>query len=162
MTLYEIDDQMRRLLDAGNGTAVDAETGEVFDEAAIDALEMARHDKIENIIKFRKNMSAEADALEAEAKNLAARAKALRNKADWAEGYLARHMTPGESFDSIAGTVRWRKSQAVSIDVPLERLPYEYIRVSFAPKTADIRKALKEGKEIPGTHLEVRMNIQIK
>lgn len=162
MTLYEINDRMKRLLDAGDGMAVDAETGEVFDEAAIEALDMARHDKIDNIIRFWKNIGAEADALEAEAKKLSARAKALRNKEDWLEGYLTRHMAPGEKFDSTAGAVRWRKSQAVSIDVPLEQLPQEYIKVSFAPKTADIRKELTAGRDVPGAHLETRMNIQIK
>lgn len=162
MTLYEINDKIARILYAGDGSFVDGETGEVMDESALDALDMERHDKIENILRFRKNMNAEAEALEKEADSLMARAKTLKNKAAWAEGYLARHMDPGEKFDGVAGTVRWRKSKAVAIDVPIERLPQQYIRVSLAPKKAEIGKALKSGAEIPGTRLEERIRIQIR
>lgn len=162
MTLYEISDKIKRLLYLDDRTAVDAETGELFDEAAIDALDMARHDKIDNVIRFWKNLGAEADALEAESKNLSARARALRNKRDWLEGYLTRHMAPGEKFDSVAGTVRWRTSHPLAIDVPISRIPQQFIRVTFAPKKDEIKKALKGGMEIPGVRLDTCLNIQIR
>ena len=52
MTLYEIRDQIARILDTG--FVVDEETGEVLaDESSLDALKMAEEEKLENIICYR-------------------------------------------------------------------------------------------------------------
>ena len=55
MTLYEIRDQIARILDTG--FVVDEDTGEVLaDESSLDALKMAEEEKLENIICYRKNL----------------------------------------------------------------------------------------------------------
>ena len=61
MTLYEIRDQIARILDTG--FVVDEDTGEVLaDESSLDALKMAEEEKLENIICYRKNLLSEAKA----------------------------------------------------------------------------------------------------
>lgn len=162
MELYKIDEQMRRLLDIGDGVAVDETTGEVFDEAALDALKMERHDKIDNIIRYIKGTEARAKALKEEADNLKARADVKERRAKWLRDYLARHMNVGETFESVAGEIRWRKSEAVVLDAAVDDLPEEYIRTKRTAALADIKKAIKAGETVPGAHLEGRQNLIIK
>lgn len=162
MELYKIDEQMRRLLDIGDGVAVDETTGEVFDAAALDALQMERREKIEGIIKAIKNYEANAKALKAESDAMKDRSDVLKNRAKWLRGYLARHMDAGEAFDSIAGDIRWRRTGSVIIDVPLEELPERFVKITRAPMREEIRKAIKAGETVPGAHLEDRQNLIIK
>ena len=62
MTLYEIRDQIARILDTG--FVVDEDTGEVLaDESSLDDLKMAEEEKLENIICYRKNLLSEAKAI---------------------------------------------------------------------------------------------------
>lgn len=161
-TLFEIDEKLRRLIDIGGGAAVDGETGEVFDEAALDALQMARSDKIDGVIKAIKNYEAKANALAAESKAMKQRADVLGNRAKWLRGYLARHIDVGETFDGIGGAIRWRKSDAAVIDVPVEELPERFIKTTRSAMLEAIKKAIKAGEAVPGAHLEDRKNLIIK
>lgn len=162
MSLYKVDEKLRRLIEAGDGEMVDSATGEVYDEAALDALQMERRDKIEGIIKTIKNAEAKAKALKEEADKLSAREKALTNKALWLRGYLARHMDEGETFDSVCGDIRWRKTDPVIIDVPVEELPERFVKVTRKPMLNEIKKAIKDGETVPGARLDDRKHLIIK
>lgn len=95
MTLYEIDDAILRCIhlpDMADDELVDTETGEIFDTEYLEGLKMDREKKIRNILCWIKNLNAEAEALKAEEKKLAARRKINENKANnlktWMQGYL--------------------------------------------------------------------------
>ena len=60
---------------------VDEETGEITNLDELDALQMERDEKIENIALWVKNLTADAAAIKAEAQNLTKRQKAAENKA---------------------------------------------------------------------------------
>lgn len=61
MTLYQIDASIESIL---NGfELVDAETGEIIGAEALDALQMAREDKIENTGMYIKNQTVLIEAL---------------------------------------------------------------------------------------------------
>lgn len=162
MPLFDIDGRLRRIIDAGDGLHVDETTGEVYDDAALDALQMERRDKIGGIIKAVKNYEARAKALKEESDAMEDRSDVLKNRAKWLRGYLARHMDAGETFDSIGGDIRWRRTDPVIIDVPVEELPERFVKISRAPMRAEIRQAIKAGETVPGAHLEGRQNLIIK
>ena len=63
MNIYEIEQAITDL--------VDPETGEITDFEALDALSMARDEKIENVALWTKNLNAEAKAIREEEKALA-------------------------------------------------------------------------------------------
>ena len=65
MTLYEIDAQIAALENASeDDMIIDEETGELGSVVqALDALRMAREEKLENVACWVKNLSAEADAI---------------------------------------------------------------------------------------------------
>ena len=73
-SLYEIDNDIL--------SCVDTETGEIVDEAKLEALEMERDKKIEAVILWRKDLLAEAKAVREEAQNLSKRVKSCENKAE--------------------------------------------------------------------------------
>ena len=87
MTLYEIDKAITDL--------ADPETGEITDFEALDNLQMARDQKIENIACYYKNLVSDAEAIKAEKEALAERQKVAENKAARLKEYLLR-ATRGE------------------------------------------------------------------
>lgn len=159
MTLYEIDREMALAL----SESIDLETGEILDKdmaERFEQLSLDRDDKIENICCFIKNLRAEAEALKAEKMAFAARQKSAENKAESLAKYLSSILN-GEKFDSVKAKVSWRKSEAVQID-DISALPAEYVSYTPAADKAEIKKALKAGKEIAGATLVTNQNMVIK
>ena len=158
MTLYKINEQLRNAIEFG----CDPETGEIIDTVALEELEMARDEKIENICLFIKDLKAEAAAIKTEKDVLDARMKASTKKADSLTNYL-QLMLSGEKFKTSRCAVSYRKTQAVKItDESL--LPDTYIRrkVIEEPDKVAIREALKAGGEVAGACLEDRQSMMIK
>ena len=158
MTLYEINEQLRNAIEFG----CDPETGEIIDTAALEELEMARDEKIENICLFIKDLKAEAAAIKAEKDALDNRMKASAKKAESLTNYLQR-MLAGEKFKTSKVAISYRKTQAVTI-FDLDALPMDYIRVktSTEPDKVLIKEAIKAGETVPGAELEERQSMTIK
>lgn len=158
MTLYEINEQLRNAIEFG----CDPETGEIIDTAALEELEMARDEKIENICLFIKDLKAEAAAIKAEKDALDTRMKASAKKAESLTNYL-QLMLAGEKFKTSKVAISYRKTQAVTI-FDLDALPMDYIRVktSTEPDKVMIKEAIKAGETVPGAELEERQSMTIK
>lgn len=159
MTLYEINQELERLID----NAVDEETGEINEDMIeeIENMQMAWDEKVENIGCFIKNLRADAEAVKNEKMALAKRQSILENKAERLKNYLY-DMLNGETFSSPRVEVKYRKSVQVKCD-DLSAVPEEYLRYKDPEldKTA-VKEALKNGEEIEGCYLEEVKNIQIK
>lgn len=160
MTLWEINDTIRKAIEQG----FDEETGEIFDADALEALEIQRDEKIENIALFIKDLKAEAEAIKAEKMNLARRQQTAENHAESLKRYLTKCLD-GEKFKTAKVAISYRKSQTIEfIDgFNVNQLPEEYQRrvEPEADKTA-LKDALKEGKEIYGVYLAEHNNTIIK
>lgn len=165
MTIWEIDREIEKLVNS-----VDEETGEVmFDVDALDALQMEREKKIENLALAVKNMKAEAQAIKAEEENLYSRRKALEAKADRAKEYL-EYVTNGEGFKSAKVVVSYRNSTVCEVDEDFINWAKEdptraelYLRYS-EPKVDKkaVADVLKIGTVLPFASLVTRKNITIK
>lgn len=160
MNLYEIDFEIQKAAEA----AIDPETGEILDEAMLEAmerLEMDRDAKIENICLFVKNLKAEAAALKAEKEMFATRQKTAENKAAHLMKYLQGYLH-GEKYKSDRAVVSYRNTESVSV-TDIKQIPESYLR--YAEPTADkaaIKAAIKEGIEIPGAELQKNTSMSIK
>ena len=162
MTLYEINEAIQEALEA----AVDPETGEITDDALLaqyEQLQMDRDQKVENIGLFIKNLEADAAAIKAETKNLAARAKAAENKAEHLRSYL-QFCLDGEKFQSPRLAVSFRHSKKVEVDpARLYEIPDDYLRYKEPePDKKAIGDALKAGQDIPGCQLVENVSMIIK
>jgi len=153
MTLFEIKKQMLE--------CIDPETGEI-DVDRLNALEMARDEKIENIGCWIKNLTSDAEALSRESKNMKARADAAERKAESLKGYLTWALD-GQKFSTPKVAISWRKSTKVNI-TDEESIPDDYASLVLTRKIdkAELKKALKAGEEIDGAELVEGNNIQIK
>ena len=160
--LFEISGDIEWLIN----NAVDPETGEIAEDyiEQLEALEMARDEKVENIGCWIKNLNADAAALKEEAKNMNERAKRAERKADGLKRYLEAALH-GEKFQSTRCAISWRRSTSVEVDeAELPDLPEQYVRRKVtveADKTA-IKDALKAGEVIEGCRLVEKQSIQIK
>jgi hypothetical protein len=162
LSLYAIDQAVLTVLE--NGLVFDEETGEVlFDEDNFTSLEGARNDKLEAVALYVKQLEAEAAAVRAEEKTLAARRQAKERKAERLREYVARSMQAfGDvKLETARCALSFRKSETVELTDP-ERVPTTF--VSYQPKIdkAAIRKALKAGEDVQGAELVTRQNLQIK
>ncbi len=158
MTLYEIN----AALEEAFMDCIDPETGEIVgDTEQLDALQIQRDVKIENIVLMIKNYKAEADAIKAEENNLAKRRKTCENRTEWLRKYLAYNLQ-GEEFKTARATVSYRKTQSVQVD-DVWKLPKEFVKVADpVPDKRALAEALKEGREIDGAELITNINMLIK
>lgn len=152
MTIFDIDQAIM--------ACVDAETGEVIDLDKMNALQMERGEKIENVALWVKELDAEAKAIREEEKRLAERRKVNENKIASLKGYLSMALS-GQKFSTPRVKISWRKSEAVDIPDP-EKIPASWYRAKYEIARDDIKAALKAGEAVPGASLIENTNIQIK
>ena len=140
---------------------VDEETGEITNIDELDALQLERDEKIENIALWIKNLTADAAAIKAEAQNLTKRQKTAENKAQRLKDYLAMNLA-GQKFKTPKVSISYRTTKSTDI-VDENVIPEEYLEPQKPKiKKADILAALKAEKEVPGAVLIEKKSIQIK
>ena len=162
MKIYEIENAISDLL-----SQVDEETGEIlFDPEQLEALQMERDGKIENLALAWKNMSAEAKAIKDEIDNLTKRMKTVQNAAERAKSYL-EFVLNGEQFKSAKVAVSYRKTK--SVDTTEDFVPWAYehaqnlLRMKEPePNKAEVKKAIEAGEDIPFASIVEKKSIQIK
>lgn len=160
--LYELDQKINELI----ANSIDPETGEVSDGfiEKLDALNMERNEKIDNIMRLYKNLISDVAGWEAEEKRLSELKKSAKNRAESLKNYLSRYMEAGvEKFTSEHGKIGWRKSEKVVVQ-DVDTLPEEFKKVKVEVKAdlISLKNALKEDRKIDGVSLEEHQNIQIK
>lgn len=160
-SLYEIDRQILAL--------VDPETGEIMDGAAFDQLQMAREDKLEGIACFIKNNDAQAAAIRAEEKALAARRKVLENQTQRLKTYLSEALG-GEKFQTAKVSVTFRRTSSVELVEPALAIAwainngYNGLVKYKTPEIGkdDLGKLLRSGIEVPGVELVEGLSMGVK
>nr|DAE61059.1 MAG TPA: resistance protein [Caudoviricetes sp.] len=157
MNLYEIKQEFEKAIEE----CVDMETGEIINPTRLDELNMVLTDKRENVALYIKNLSAEAKAIDEEAKNLTNRKRVLNNKVEGLKKYLADNLE-GHKFETAKVVVSFRKSEQLEIN-SIEHIPTEYL-ISQEPKIDKValKKSIKQGVVINGVQIITKQNIQIK
>lgn len=161
MTLYEINQSLLNCVTVEDGTTVNTETGEVIDIEALEALELARDEKIRNIALWIKNLKSDITALDNEEKAFKSRKEAAKRKAEQLSEYLS-FVLNGEKVTGTDFAISWRKSTAVNV-LDEKALPPTFL-IPQPPKVdkTGISKALKAGQEVAGAELIERQNMTIK
>lgn len=154
MNLYEINSQ---ILDC-----IDPETGEVMDIDRLEALNMAKAEKVDNVACWIKNLEADVLAFEAQEKAFADRKAAAKRKIDSLKHYLTDALG-GQNFSSDRCAVSFRRSKAVSV-LDEAVVPAEYMteKITRTPNKTAIAALLKTGAAVPGCELVERMNPSVK
>lgn len=154
MTLFELNDALRNF-----NLEIDEETGEILNAAELDALEMQRDEKIENIALWIKNLKAEAEAVKKQKDVFYQREKALTNKAERLKEWLASNLN-GEKWKSDKVVLSWRRSESVAVDDDFSDDRF----ITYEPKISKtaIKEALKNGEEVSGARIVENNSLQIK
>lgn len=153
-TLYQID--------AGIMACIDQETGEIIDGEQLDALMMAREEKLEGIACWVKNLESDIEAYKAEKKAFEERIAAAERRRDGLKSYLA-NVLKGQKFSTRKCFVSFRSSKAVEI-TDESALPELYVRVKTVrePDKKAIGDALRKGEAIGGAKLIENTSVNIR
>lgn len=164
MKLYEIDSAILEVIE--NDFSFDDETGEVFFTVDdLNALDMARNEKLEGCILFIKNCESEANAIKAEITALQARMKRKQAAADRLREYVLYSMESmhDKTFETAKAYARVGYYQRVDVE-DMDALPVEYVRekVTTSPDKTAIKKAIKAGAEVKGARLVSYPSLTVK
>ena len=153
MTLYEITEARLRAIEGCY--TVDEDTGEIiFSPEDLDELDAMRDDKLEACGLYIKNLEAEETAILHEERKLNTRRKALQAKRERLMDYvLTDMMTDGKEIQTARLTMKPAKNPPSVVVDDVEALPIGYRRVKVEADKAELRKALKAGRVIPGARL---------
>ncbi len=153
MTLYEINAEIE--------SCVDEETGEVLNFEKLDALQMEREKKIENIVWLIENTENEIAGLKEQEEIFKARRQAAERKAENLKEYLI-HALGGQKFETVKAKITFIKSEVVKVDDE-SKIPVDYWSEvkTYKPDLTAIKRALRGGVSVNGAHLEERLNPQI-
>ena len=158
MKLYEIDNA---ILDC-----IDLETGEVIDTEKLDALQIERDTKIENVACWIKDLRAENEAIKSEKQKLDSRRKVNENKIESLMGWL-NYALNGTKFKTGKCAISFRASEGVEVtEEGLEALMKEHDELltykAPEPNKTAIKQALKDGLTVAGVELVRNTNVIIK
>lgn len=155
MTIYEIDEAIME--------CIDAETGDIIDIDRLEALEMARSEKISNVACWIKELKAEAEAIKAEKQALDKRQKSDENKVEQLKKYLD-YVLGGDNYEDARCKITHRKSESVELDEGLDvnTLPDELCRIKREASLTAIKEAIKSGTEVAGARIIEKKSILIK
>lgn len=157
MKLYEIDETILN--------CIDQETGEIIDAEKLDALQMEREQKIENVALWIKDLTAEAAAYKAEKQAFEARQKAAEKKAESLKTWLSEALA-GANFKTTKAAVSFRRTQSVQVN-DIWELGEEFLK--YPEPTPDknaikaaIKAAIEAGQEFKGAELVESISCSVK
>ena len=155
-TLYEI---VREIEDFQ--FEIDETTGEILNFDELDALQLEKDTKVENICLLIKNLRSDAEAYRNEKKAFDNKIRAAENKADRLTAYV-QYILAGDKFKSSKVSVSYRKSEKIICPELLEVEP-DYLRYKEPElDKKKIKDAIKAGVKVKGCYMEESLNIQIK
>lgn len=155
--LYELDAAIQNFeLD------IDEETGEITNLYELEALQMERETKLENIALWIKNLKADAEAYKKEKDSFAEKERVAKNKMERLKAYLQFSLA-GQKFNTSKVQISYRKSTAVEI-TNLDAIPAAFKKQPDPiPDKVAIKKLLADGDvEMAGAHLTQKTSLVIK
>lgn len=162
MNLFEINSAI-----ANFDFQVDELTGELTNADELDALQMARDEKIENIALYIKELEAEQSAIKEEINSLKARQVSKENKAYSLRQYL-KEALDGKKFETARCAISYKKSHQVVLTEEFDEWAKKNApdllvsTTTVKPDKAAIKAAIKDGRKLQGAALVENNNIQVK
>lgn len=163
MKLYEIDGKLNALLEqALEQIESQGNANDLLPD--IEALVMAKDEKLANCVGYIKNLKALQYAIDEEAKTLKTKSASLDNKIESLERYIS-FFVGGDKWTNGVHSISFRKSESVDITdetiVPAEFKEVVTTEKISKTKIKDFLKLNPENK-VEGVVLVVKNNIQIK
>ena len=157
MHLYEISDSFNKISEM-------SETDESLNEY-LDSIKMDLVSKVDNIVMYRRTLELTCTALDSEIDRLTQLKKHHDRTAQNLKSYLSYnlHKMGKDKLETEKFRLSFRKSESVEIvDGSLISDEYKSIKMVEVVDKMEIKKAIKEGKEVKGAILKTTNNLQIK
>lgn len=161
--LFEIDAEITACIKLENSDDyVNTMTGEILDAEALDNLKMEIPRKLENLGRWMLNLEAEEKAYADQEKRFKERKDAVKKKRESIKSYVGAYLN-GKPYKCTDFEFKWRKTESVAFNGDIYKVPDDYLRYKEPElDKAKIKKALKDGIEIPGCSIEVKNSMSIK
>lgn len=162
-SLFAVDREIQACVKLENSdNFVNVETGEVLDAEAMDALKMEIPRKLENLGRWMLNLEAEEKALADQEKRFRERKDAVKKKRESIKSYVGAFLN-GKPYKCTDFEFKFRKTESVAFNGDIYKVPEDYLRYKEPElDKTKIKKALKDGVEIPGCSLEVKQSLSVK
>lgn len=162
MTLYVLDSDYQNLYEAYEAAETEEEKRAILD--TLDILDGALEVKLENYGKMYKNAMSEYEALKAEKQRLEKRMKTAQNLALKLKENVKTYLETNGKTKYTAGIFKYtvRKNPPSVVVDDIKALPSKYVSIVYKPLNSDIKKALADGEDIQGVHLESTIGLLIK
>ena len=164
--IYELTGEIKQL-EKDLLDSADYETGEV-DEVIVKALDVTREEfnaRAVGCVNLSDKFNAYIAAIDSEIARLTALKKSYKKSADRLKNGVSNAMLSLGISEIITDTMRlsFRRSEETVID-NIDFLPAEYVKekIEYNPDKTAIKKAIKEGKDVQGVHVEIKYNLQVK
>jgi hypothetical protein len=133
----------------------------------LDGIEGMFNDKAVRVVDVINNGDSDIAAIDGEIARLQARKKVIQNAKESLKEYLRMNMeaTGISKIESPLFVITLAKGRDIAVIDNEEAIPDDYVRVktTIAPDKASILKALKEGEDVPGAHIEKsKSSVRIK
>ena len=161
--LYEIADSYRQALELFTDPDQDFDQQMVND--TLQGLEGTLEVKATNVAAFFQNLEVTADAIREAEKRMAQRRKAIERRVESLREYLRVNMEACgiQKIESAHFSIRLQKSPASVVIDDEQSLPPDYVEqvVTVKPNKLLIKKAITDGFDVPGAHLEQGNSLKI-
>ena len=159
MNLYDIDleyKEIQEIIEENEGI-IPEDLEKKFEELCSD-----RTKKIENIIKFIKNLELYSKTAKNEAEKLQDKSKSAQKKADYFRNLLTIVLGEGNKWKSTIASVSWGSSSSVEI-IDEKLIPENYVQKVVEEKIDKIaiKAAINSNIDVPGAKLNTSKYIKI-
>lgn len=155
--LYEIDEKILECMT----NCIDPDTGEITNSEQLEALQMERQTKLENVALYIKNLKADAATYKAEKQAFEKRQAAAEKEAESLSKWL-KNALDGQRFKTDKTEVSFRKTQRVEV-IDIWDLNEDFVKYSDpTPDKAAIKRAIKAGEEVKGAKLIDDISMTVK
>lgn len=162
MKLYELSDAYRELIDRD-----DLDPQAVVD--TLDAIKDEIETKADNIASLIDELQSSADRKKAKAKAWSESARADTQRAKWLKQYLTSELDNAklkkiETENHLLNVRNFKASTVIDDEdkIPAKYRNYTKYEGMYDVMKQDVYAALKDGKDVPGAHLESNRNVVIK
>ena len=155
--LYEIDEKILECMT----NCIDPDTGEIINSEQLEALQMERQTKLENVALYIKNLKADAATYKAEKQAFEKRQAAAEKEAESLSKWL-KNALDGQRFKTDKTEVTFRKTQRIEV-TDIWDLNEDFVKYSDpTPDKAAIKRAIKAGEEVKGAKLIDDISMTVK
>lgn len=161
--LFEIDAEIMACIKREDSDEyINTLTGEILDAEALDNLKMEIPRKLENLGRWMLNLEAEEKALADQEKRFKERKDAVKKKRESIKSYVGAFLN-GKPYKCTDFEFKWRKTESVAFTGDIYKVPEDYLRYKEPElDKTKVKKALKDGIEIPGCSIEVKNSLSVK